>query len=31
MPAKVYKAGILVAEDGAVKALPSGQTLAASL
>ena len=31
MPAKVYKAGILVAEDGAVKALPSGRTLAASL
>jgi formylmethanofuran dehydrogenase subunit A len=31
MPAKVYKAGILVAEDGAVKALPSGKTLAASL
>lgn len=31
MPAKVYKAGVLVAEDGAVKALPSGKTLAASL
>jgi formylmethanofuran dehydrogenase subunit A len=31
MPAQVYKAGVLVAEDGAVKALPSGKTLAASL
>ena len=29
MPAKVYKAGILVAEDGAVRATPSGTTLTA--
>lgn len=29
MPAKVFKAGILVAEDGEVQALPSGQTLTA--
>lgn len=27
MPAKVFKAGILVAEDGAVRATPSGRTL----
>jgi formylmethanofuran dehydrogenase subunit A len=29
MPAKVFKAGVLVAEDGEVKSLPHGQTLAA--
>jgi formylmethanofuran dehydrogenase subunit A len=29
MPAQVYKAGILVAEDGAVRATPPGKTLAA--
>ena len=29
MPAKVFKAGILVAEDGEVKALPAGKTLTA--
>jgi formylmethanofuran dehydrogenase subunit A len=31
MPAKVFKAGMLVAEDGEVKSLPSGQTLAATM
>lgn len=29
MPAKVFKAGVLVAEDGEVKALPRGSTLTA--
>ncbi|MFM7035703.1 MAG: formylmethanofuran dehydrogenase subunit A [Planctomycetia bacterium] len=29
MPAKVFKAGMLVAEDGEVRATPAGQTLAA--
>ena len=29
MPAKVFKAGVLVAEDGHVRAAPSGKTLAA--
>ena len=29
MPARVYKAGVLVAEDGAVRATPSGTTLTA--
>jgi formylmethanofuran dehydrogenase subunit A len=29
MPAKVFKAGMLVAEDGAVRATPPGKTLAA--
>ncbi len=29
MPAKVFKAGVLVAEDGEVKSLPHGQTLSA--
>ena len=29
MPAKVFKAGVLVAEDGHVRATPSGRTLAA--
>ncbi|MFM8415605.1 MAG: formylmethanofuran dehydrogenase subunit A [Planctomycetota bacterium] len=29
MPAKVFKAGVLVAEDGTVRSLPYGQTLAA--
>ena len=31
MPAKVFKAGVLVAEDGQVRATPIGATLAASL
>ncbi len=30
MPAKVFKAGLLVAEDGQVRATPAGQTLAAT-
>jgi len=30
LPAAVYKAGVLVAEDGEVRATPSGQVLAAS-
>jgi formylmethanofuran dehydrogenase subunit A len=29
MPAKVFKGGLLVAEDGQVRATPTGQTLAA--
>ena len=29
MPAKVFKAGVLVAEDGQLRATPAGQTLAA--
>jgi formylmethanofuran dehydrogenase subunit A len=31
MPAKVFKAGVLVAEDGEVRSLPRGQTLSAPL
>jgi hypothetical protein len=27
MPARVYKAGVLVAEEGELKATPSGKTL----
>jgi hypothetical protein len=30
MPAKVFKAGVLVAEDGHVRATPVGATLAAT-
>ena len=30
MPAKVFKAGVLVAEDGHVRAMPRGHTLAAA-
>lgn len=30
MPARVYKAGMLVAEDGHLRATPVGATLAAS-
>jgi formylmethanofuran dehydrogenase subunit A len=29
VPARVYKAGVLVAEDGEIRALPRGQSLAA--
>jgi hypothetical protein len=29
LPAKVFKAGVLVAEDGHVRATPAGRTLAA--
>ena len=29
MPAKVFKAGVLVAEDGTVRATPTGTTLTA--
>ncbi|MFM8805239.1 MAG: formylmethanofuran dehydrogenase subunit A [Planctomycetia bacterium] len=31
MPAQVFKAGVLVAEDGEVRALPAGRTLAAAI
>ena len=30
MPAKVFKAGVLVAEDGQLRAVPAGTTLAAT-
>jgi hypothetical protein len=30
MPAKVFKSGVLVAEDGVVRETPVGRTLAAS-
>ena len=29
MPAQVFKAGVLVAEDGEVRSLPAGRTLTA--
>ena len=31
MPAQVFKAGVLVAEDGELRSLPTGRVLAASL